>query len=120
MSIEAYLKRICTDTAVYWSTPTLNTDGTLDYATGIEIKCFWKEHRTLVKTAEGKEIMSKAMIYVIDDLDEQGMLYHGYLKDLTDAQKADPKEVTKAYEIIDIVKTPSLHIPSQKSRRVLV
>lgn len=120
MGIENFIKRIATDTAVYWASPTMNTDGTNDFDDGVEIDCYWKEEKDLVLDDAGKEVVSRAKVYVTQDLDNQGMLYHGTLADLTAAQIADPKEVTEAYEIKQIVKKQSLHLKDEYVRQVML
>jgi len=119
-SIETYLTKICVHTAVYWSTPVADRYGEMGYVTGIEIKCFWKEKTKLFIDKEGKETTSKAEIYVLADLDEQGMLFLGELTDLGAAEIADPKLVKKAFEIKLFMKTPSLHLNGEFGRKILI
>jgi hypothetical protein len=116
MSIERYLKKVCFQTSVYWSTPTAGNDGSTTFATPVEIKSLWKEKKELIIDTHGKEVVSNSMIYVLQDLDENGMLFLGGLSDLTAAQKSDPRKVKNAYEIKKFIKTPSLHLKGQFSR----
>lgn len=121
MGIEAYIKKVATrDTAVYWASPTMQAGGYNAFATPVEIDCFWVESTELVRTDDGREIMSKAKVYVTQDLDEQGMLFHGTLSDLTSSEKSDPREVAAAYEIMKFEKKPSLHIPNQYMRVAII
>lgn len=120
MSIENYLKRLCTDIAVYWSDPVTVVDGSFDYATPVEIKCFWREEIKMIRDSDGKEIVSKAAVHVLEDIDDNGMLFHGELDDLSTAEKADPKKRKDAYEIKLFVKTPSIHLVGEYSRKVML
>lgn len=120
MSIESFIKRITKDTAVYWAAPVAATDGSNDFGTPVEIKCLWKHEAVMSKDNAGTEVLSTALIYVNEDLDEQGMLYHGSLADLTTAEKNDPSKVKNASVIRIFMKTPSLHIKNQHSRRAMI
>ena len=120
MSIANYLKKACTDTAVYWASPIAAADASFDYDTGVEIKCLWREEIKMIRDSEGKEIVSKAAVHVLIDLDNNGMIFHGELDDLTAAEKADPKKRTDAYEIKLFVKTPSLHLKGEYSRKAML
>ena len=120
MSIDAYMKKICNDTAVYWSTPVVDNFGAFTFTTPVEISCLWKGKVVLMRESDGREIVSKAKVYVIQDLDEHGMLFHGILDDLTSAQKSDPKTVSDAYEIKIFLKTPSIHLKNQFNRSAIL
>jgi hypothetical protein len=110
MSIERFIKRIANkDTAVYWGPSTsLSSGGDPVFATPSEIQCFWDDTEETIMDDEGKEFVSRASIYVTEDLVQEGILFHGELADLTTAQKADYRKVHKAYEIKVFKKTPSL------------
>ena len=118
--IEQYIKRISKHTAVYWGSPTPRANGSNSYGTPIEIKCFWKDTSQLIADRDMKEVSIKATVYVFQDLDEQGMLFLGTLSDLTTAQKADPRKVTRAYEISRFVKTPSLYLNGKYNRYAII
>jgi len=120
MSIENYLKRICRDTAVYWANPISSTDGSLSYNAPIEIKCLWKEGIKMIRDTQGKEIVSKAAVHVLEDIDDNGMLFHGDLDDLTIAEESDPRKRADAYEVKLFVKTPSMHLVGQFSRKAML
>lgn len=106
--IEKYIKKISKYTAVYWAAPTSRADGSNQYATPVEIKCFWKGGTQFIPDRDALEVSAKAIVYVFEDLDEQGMLYLGKLTDLTTAQKADPRKVSRAYVINKFEKIPAL------------
>ncbi len=120
MSIEAFMKRFCKNTAVYWSTPTSNNDGSNSYAAPVEISCFWREKLERLTDNNGDEVISKATVYILQDLDEQGMLFLGELTDLTQAQKDNPRTVARAYEVKRFLKTPSMYLNGEFNRRALL
>lgn len=119
MQIERYIKRISQHTAVYWSTPVAAADGSNTYAAPVEISCFWKEGFRENPDRDMKIVSAKAVVYVSQDLDEQGMLFKGTLNDLTTAQKADPRKVSRAYTY-EFVKTPSLHLKGKYNRMAII
>lgn len=116
MSIQNYIKSVLKDVAVYWSKPVAGADGSNTFAAPCEIKCFWDNGSFLYLTNTGKEVMIRATVHVAVDLDEQGMLFHGRLSDLTSIQKSNPKKVSRAYEIKRFIKTPSLAQKNQFNR----
>lgn len=118
--IDRFLKKIAKDVAVYWGNPTVSGDGSNRYDDPIEIDVLWKGKEDLVRSLNAKEGVGRAVVYVTVDLDEQGMLYHGRLTDLTDAQKADPRKVKKAFEITRFFKVPSMYLQGQYNRMAYI
>lgn len=115
---ERYMAKICKDDAVYWGTPVANEFGVLEYETPVEIKCFWKDEIRMIIDKNGKESISIAEIYVLQDIDDSGMIYQGKLADLTGGQQDDPRKVKKAFEMKRFIKTPSLR--SGFNRKILL
>lgn len=120
MSIETYIKRICKDTAVYWGSPAFSSAGHPTFADPVEVECFWNAKIQLFRDDSGRETASRAEVFVTQDLDDHGMLYHGTLDDLTTAQKDDPRKVSTAYEIRRFIKKPSLHLSDNYMRKALL
>lgn len=118
--IERYLKRIAVHDAVYWASPTPRADGSSSYAAPVALRCFWKESVESVPDRDMKEVSIKAHVYVFQDLDEQGMLFKGTLDDLTQAQKDDPRRISRAYEISRFVRTPSLYLKNKFNRCAII
>lgn len=102
--IEANCKQI----AVYWGSPNETGDGGKTFADPIEIDCRWEDIKQVVLDAKGNEITSRALIFVLQDVDEEGMLYLGILDDLDSAEAEDPMSIDTAYVIKRFQKTPSL------------
>jgi len=107
MSIENFLTRLCKQTAVYWGNPTNNGEGGFTFDEAVEIYCRWEEGVEIMKDVNGKEKVSMAQVYLLQDVDEQGYLYLGDLDDL-DSNPDDPMEVDGAYQIMKFAKTPAL------------
>ncbi len=119
MSVESFINRVKQrDLAVYWPVSGTLSEGTVAYEIPVEIKVVWREDQRIVKDFYEKEFISRANIYTGDvDLQEQGMLYHGVLADLTTAQESDPRLFAEAYEIRRIMKVPSLAFSNKYMRK---
>jgi len=86
-------------TAVYWGNPTPNGEGGYSYDAPVEISCRWELRQELIRDDVGRELRSKARIFVGQDLDDHGYLYLGDLDDLDSDEQVDPATVTAAFEI---------------------
>ena len=120
MSIEAFINRVKQrDGAVYWAlaNPPSLVDGSPSYQAPILIEVIWREDQRVIKDFHEKEFVSRANIYTGEDLEAQGMLFHGVLTDLTAEQQADPRLVPEAYEIRRIMKVPSLALKNNYMRK---
>jgi len=120
MSVETYMKRVAKQTAVYWSSPVADKFAKNSFATPVEIKCLWNDKKEMLSNDQGKEVFSKATVYVVQDLDEQGMLFLGGLTDLNAGEQADPTTVKNAYEIKQFMKIPSLTSTKKFTRKALL
>lgn len=121
MSIEEFLNRdILIDTAVYWGNPTLQASGYFSYDSPVEISCRWVEKKEAFIDNEGKEAVSRAVVYVGQDLDDHGMLFHGTLDDLTAAEESDPRKVSNAHEIKTFMKIPELDMTDKFVRKAML
>ena len=109
MGIISVLERQYKQDAVYWGNPQSDGSGGFTFDDPVEIKCRWEDIKQIVTDKKGNEIASRAVIYVKQDLDEEGMIYLGTLDDLTSAMEIDPKEVENAFIIKRFAKVPSLH-----------
>lgn len=115
MGINDFLKRTCTQTAVYWANPVADGYGDRTYDDAVEIKCRWQNKNSVIKSANGEEIVVTAEVFVTQDLDEQGMLWLGDLDDLD----SDPQPVASgASLIVKVDKSPSLGSTSDFIRKV--
>lgn len=120
MNVETHLRSRCKDFAVYWGSPTKGADASNTYGDPFEIKCFWEGESFFTMTIDGKEVSLRARIHVLEDLDEQGMLFHGRLADLTTAERANPKKASRAYEIKRFIKTPSMGARNKYNRIAMI
>lgn len=118
--IERYVKKIARHTAVYWGSPVARPDGSLSYGEPVEIKCFWREGYLSDPDRDIREISVKAQVYVLQDLDEGGMLMLGTLADLSAEAEADPRLIPRAYEITKFNKIPSIHVHGEYNRTAII
>ena len=118
MGIPEFIKTVCVQTAVYWSNPVADGYGGFTFGTPVEIPCRWDETTALVMDARGQEIVSRATILVTQDLEVDGVLWLGFLRDLTATQRGNPKSVEGAYVIKRIDKTPLFKSTTEFVRKV--
>jgi hypothetical protein len=72
-----FLKRISFETVTYWGAPAADGYGGYTFATPVQIDCRWEDRAEIITDTRGKEIVSKAVIFVTEDLDEGGYLFRG-------------------------------------------
>jgi hypothetical protein len=107
MSVYETLVRSCVQTAVYWGTPVKDGYGGFTFASPVEIACRWEDRIGQFTSNKGEQIYSKATVYVLQDLEEDGWLFLGTLADITgEADIGAPKEIDNAYEIKRFDKLP--------------
>ena len=128
MGIGALLTRNCTQTCVYWAGPTNDGAGGFDFDDPVEIACRWEGKIQVVKDddAKGGEIECVAIVYLLQDVDEEGYLFLGTLDDLEALEDSsenssggwyNPTVVENAYKIKQFEKIPALGSTTQFVRR---
>ena len=118
--IEGFINRkIQDDVCVYWANPVSDGAGTFTYDDPIEINCFWLEDTKTIMDDNKREVISKAQVFVSQDLVQHEYLYHGTLDEVleSDSTFTDPKEMEDAFEIIRFEKKPSLVNSNQYVRK---
>jgi hypothetical protein len=91
-----------TQTATYWAPTTINKFGEQTFETPASISVRWEEKTEMFLDRDtGKELMSKSVVYLKQDVLENGFLYLG-----TTALQPSAKE--KAFRIKRFDKIPSL------------
>jgi len=113
MGIESNIARLCNQTAVYWGNPVDDGYGGKDFDDPVEIACRWEDKISVMSDAQGNQFVSKSVVYVLQDLDEEGYLFLGTLDDLdedTDSSGSyyDPRVIDQAFEIKAFDKSPNL------------
>lgn len=119
MTIAALLKKNCTQTCVYWGSPVDTGYGGVSYADPVELKCRWEDKVQILGSITGNQIVgyqetSRATVYLLQDVDQDGVLWLGELADLdayldsSNGSYIDPKDVPNSHIIKRIEKSPSL------------
>jgi hypothetical protein len=89
MSIEAVLKKTFNQTAVYWGNPVADHVGGFTFDAPVELTppdngVRWEEMIQVISDHKGSEITSRAVVYLLQDVKEEGVLFLGTLNDLYD------------------------------------
>jgi hypothetical protein len=117
MGFEEVIARQYKQKCVYWGNPVNDGHGGFTFDNPIEINCRWEDMQQIVSDKYGNEITSRAVVYVPQDLDEEGMLYLGTLESLyeldgdSDSSSGgvdNPRDIDKTYIIKRFKKTPAL------------
>ena len=109
MSITSAIRRLCKQDAVYWGNPQNDGYSNFTYDAAVEIKCRWQDKVQFFYDNEGNTQSSRAIVYPLQELDEEGWLYLGLLTDLTAAEIANPKIIPSASTIKKFEKSPVLN-----------
>jgi hypothetical protein len=107
-SMEFILNSRYNQYCVYWGNPKEGGVGKLSFDAPVEVKCRWEDMNQIVTDNKGVDHTSRALVFLPQDVDEEGMLYLGRLTDLTTVQKNDPYLLETAYIIKRFQKTPGL------------
>jgi hypothetical protein len=108
MGIEAILARLCNEKAVYWGNPVNDGTGSFTYNPPLEIDCRWEDSNEVTTDKDGNQFISRAVIYLTQDVDEQGMICLNSLENLDSSLDSDPKSVPGAFIIKRFDKSPDL------------
>lgn len=115
MAIDSFIRKISVQTAVYWSGRVPDGYGGYTFQTGVEIPVRWESKTENIINRLGNNVVSRAKVFVNQDIDNEGYLYLGKLTDLTTEQKIDPLQVPTAYPIQTVEKIPMI-----KSNKIFV
>jgi hypothetical protein len=127
MSIQQSLIRVCTQTAVYWGAPKNDGFGSFTYDDPIELTppngVRWEDRISITGKLMDKmgDIFScNAVVYVQQDVDEEGYMFLGTLNDLDSDQAADPTLVSGAYRIKRFDKIPAMRSDTEFTRKAFL
>lgn len=91
-----------TQTATYWAPTTINKFGEQTFATNALLNVRWEEKTEMFLDRDtGKELMSKSVVYLKQDVEENGFLYLG-------TTALAPSTQEKAFRIKRFDKIPNL------------
>ena len=95
-------------TAVYWGNPASDGYGGRTFDAGVEISVRWEDTQEMFVDDAGQESVSRAIVFVSQDVKVGGYLHSGPLSDISSAEDVDPLTVSTAYEIRKFDKVPSI------------
>ena len=109
--ITTFMVRACQQTAVYWAPLGEDGYGKKTFYDPIEVSCRWQDVKDLVLSGNGKEVITRATVYVTTDVEEEGYLYLGTLDTLYDSAESsevtlDPMDYADAGLIVAFYKSP--------------
>jgi hypothetical protein len=119
MSISDFITKQLVQKAVYWGNPKEDGYGGLTFNDPIEIPCRWEEKSQVLGTITGNQVIGyqdicRAIVFVNQDLDEEGFLFLGTLIDLEDSSLDssggwyDPHQIKGAHIIKRFEKIPAV------------
>jgi len=100
------LTRMLRQTAVYWAPSGSDAYGRTTFADPVELSCRWEDTAEEFIDAQGERQVSKAKVYVGEDIEPGGYIMLGDLDDVD--EDANPREVSDAWAIRSFAKTPNL------------
>jgi len=122
MGIANIIERNLDQTAVYWGNPVNDGYGDKTFDSPVEIQCRWEDRNEVFVAPNGDELIAKSIVYISQDVDEEGCLWLGTLDALYESDSAgvtiDPKDVEGAAIIKRFDKTPVLGSNSKFLRKV--
>lgn len=89
---KRFLKKILRQTAVYWASPVNDGYGGFTFDDPVELDVRWEDVQQLFVTPQGEQKVSRAVVYVDQDMDIGGYLFLGNLGDLDSAQLPLPQD----------------------------
>lgn len=104
---------------VYWGNPSADGFGGNTFDTYVAFKCRWEDRIVKFIDANGEEAISKAVIFLPQDVDLGGWLFLGVLGDISVANQDAPQNVAGAHEIRARYKIPNIKA-TEYIREVLV
>jgi len=100
-----FVASVCVQTAIYWGNPVSDKEGGLVFDTPVEIKVRWDGKTNLIRSNNGEEVVSKAEILVLQDIDMDGYLLLDSLVNL-DSDNYDDPVACGAYKVLVYEQAP--------------
>lgn len=114
----ALLIKMLRESAVYWPPVGIDPYGKPMFGAPIQITCRWEESNDEVLSADGEKTLSRARVFVGQDVQVRGMLFEGKLEQVVDQvnplNNTDIFGTPQAFKIIKYDRLPDL-----KARRFL-
>jgi len=100
MGIVNMITRNCTQIAVYWEFIGMTGYGVgKSFKAPVEIMCRWDDKHQIIPTGQiGENLLSRAIVTVLQEVTEQGYLFLGSFDDLDSACIIDPDDSSGSEE----------------------
>jgi hypothetical protein len=117
MGITAMMKRVFNQPVVYWGNPVSDGFNNFTYDPPVELLCRWEDTETLIRNKQGDDVISKAVVYLLQDVVLDGILLLGSLNDLDSDMDSDPRNIANTYLILQFDKKPALGSTTEFQRK---
>ena len=108
MTTPGFISKQLNQTMVHWPTPVNDGYGGHTFGTAVEIqaRCEFRVERAI--NAMGNEVLSKAFVFLEQEVEEGEFLYLGSLSEINAAGLVNPSTVAKAMIVLTFLKIPRL------------
>jgi hypothetical protein len=122
MSIMSMYRSSLVQKAVYWGNPVNNGYNKFTYDSPIEIDCRWEGKEQLLRTWDGGGLTLSyiGIVWVDQDLDENGCLFLGTLDDLDSGAEEEPLSMDTVFRIQQFEKLPRMRSTTEFIRRAFL
>lgn len=103
---DVFWAEMLAQTATYWPPATPDIHGRPTWGAGVEISARWEDRAEEFLDAQGEEAISRARVFVDQDVEVGGVLLLSALADV--GSPSDPKANAGAWEIRATQKIPTL------------
>jgi hypothetical protein len=116
-------KYVCVQDVVYWANPVDDGQGGYTWDDPVDIKCRWDDDAKVFTDNQGNELVSQAVVAVLQEVDINGMLCLGTIDSLVEAgyltgDLTKATFVPGAYQIKRVAKVPMLASTTEFYRQV--
>lgn len=122
--IQQFISNRLPQRCVYWGNPVEDGYGSKIFDAPIELPCRWEDMQQVIVETDGTQSLSRAVVFVDVDLDEDGLLWLGTLNDLVNFESAwdslgdvDHSLIPKLHIIKRWEKSPALNSTTQFLRK---
>lgn len=102
--MDKYVKNM-NQTFVYWGSPVNDGSGGFTFAAPVEIKGRMEDCMEIVRSKDGRELVSTAQVFVDRELDMDGYLVEGNLDTYA---AVNPQDIAEAFQIMTKGSSPNL------------
>lgn len=107
------IKKMRKQKAIYWKRTGIDQFSEPEFAAPVEVACRWDDKSELFRSPEGREVVSRAIVYPDRDMDVGDYLLKATQAEfdamgLDDYSKARPQDIEGAFPVRSPMETPNL------------